>query len=75
MPIEHHPEAGDYVSLPSPVVYGSTPAGLRRFAPRIGQHTSEVLREAGYADGEIERLADTDVIRLAERDDRLKGEG
>jgi crotonobetainyl-CoA:carnitine CoA-transferase CaiB-like acyl-CoA transferase len=74
-PVERHPDAGDYVSLPAPVVYGSTPAGLRRFAPRIGQHTSEVLREAGYADGEIERLADTGAIRLAERDDRLKGEG
>ena len=39
-----------------------TPASIRRPAPRIGEHTDEVLQELGVAAEEINRLAGASVI-------------
>jgi crotonobetainyl-CoA:carnitine CoA-transferase CaiB-like acyl-CoA transferase len=35
---------------------------LQRTAPRIGQHSREVLRELGYDDDRIESLIDSNVV-------------
>jgi crotonobetainyl-CoA:carnitine CoA-transferase CaiB-like acyl-CoA transferase len=35
---------------------------VRRDAPRQGEHTREVLREAGYADDAIERMLAARVV-------------
>ena len=35
---------------------GTTPAEIRHAAPRLGQHTDEVLASAGYSSGDIARL-------------------
>ena len=68
MPIEHHPAAGAYRSVTSPVIYDRTPACLRRLAPVVGQHTSEILRETGYSEAEIQRLHEAGAIKLAEQE-------
>ena len=34
--------------------FSASPAGVHRLAPRLGEHTREVLREAGLSDAEIE---------------------
>jgi crotonobetainyl-CoA:carnitine CoA-transferase CaiB-like acyl-CoA transferase len=39
--------------------YEATPTALRRHAPNLGEHTREVLREAGYSDAAIQALLDT----------------
>lgn len=39
-----------------PVKLSGTPGAIRRTAPEVGQHTAEVLREAGFSDEEIAAL-------------------
>ncbi|MBV6422650.1 MAG: Acetyl-CoA:oxalate CoA-transferase [Steroidobacteraceae bacterium] len=51
-----HPTEGK-LRLPAfPVNFGSTPAGIERHAPRLGEHTREVLRESGLDDAAIDAL-------------------
>jgi crotonobetainyl-CoA:carnitine CoA-transferase CaiB-like acyl-CoA transferase len=40
-----------------PVKLHDTPGQIRRAAPTLGQHSAEILREAGYTDDEIRWLA------------------
>ena len=51
-PVEH-PTEGAMTMLGIPVSYSATPATIRRLAPRLGEHTHEVLAEAGLSDAEI----------------------
>jgi crotonobetainyl-CoA:carnitine CoA-transferase CaiB-like acyl-CoA transferase len=51
-----HPALGSIRALGSPIKMSATPADVRRSAPRLGEHTEEVLREAGFSVEEILRL-------------------
>ena len=51
-----HPEEGEIRVLGIPVKLSDTPGAIRRTAPLPGEHTSEVLREAGFSDAEIAAL-------------------
>jgi crotonobetainyl-CoA:carnitine CoA-transferase CaiB-like acyl-CoA transferase len=44
------------------VKLSETPGRIRHVGPRIGQHTSEVMRTLGYAQAEIEALQQQHVI-------------
>jgi crotonobetainyl-CoA:carnitine CoA-transferase CaiB-like acyl-CoA transferase len=44
-----------------------TPGRFRRAAPELGEHTREVLQEAGYSEAEIEELIATGVVCLAQQ--------
>jgi crotonobetainyl-CoA:carnitine CoA-transferase CaiB-like acyl-CoA transferase len=46
----------------TPVRLSATPGGIRHRAPRLGEHTGEVLRELGYSDAEVARLRDARVV-------------
>jgi formyl-CoA transferase len=41
----------------------ATPGGTRSIGPDLGEHTAEVLREAGYDDQRQRELRDKGVIR------------
>lgn len=58
-----HPTEGPTVQVRPPVRFSATPAGISRQAPVLGQHSAELLREAGLTDLEIDHLMSDGVIR------------
>jgi formyl-CoA transferase len=62
---EHPSEGRIRVTKPS-TRFAETPANIRRHAPRLGEHTREILGELGYAPGDIEALRAAKVVRIAE---------
>lgn len=57
-----HPRAGRVRALGSPVKFHSTPCTVRRPAPLLGQHSRQVLLEAGYDEESIDALLEQGVI-------------
>jgi crotonobetainyl-CoA:carnitine CoA-transferase CaiB-like acyl-CoA transferase len=53
----HHPELGDIELVAQPVQMSANDFEIRRPTPSLGEHTAEVLAEAGYTKSEIEELA------------------
>jgi CoA:oxalate CoA-transferase len=51
-----HPDAGPLEYPGMPFRMSATPGSIRRPAPRLGEHTVEVLAEAGIAPADVARL-------------------
>ena len=62
-----HPTEGAVHTLAPPTRWSATPPA-RGFmpAPRLGEHTVELLREAGYPAEHIDRLLENGACRSAE---------
>ncbi len=57
-----HPTEGTIVELQPPPSFSATPANIFRHAPRAGEQSIEVLREADFTDDEIRRLQDAGAL-------------
>jgi crotonobetainyl-CoA:carnitine CoA-transferase CaiB-like acyl-CoA transferase len=60
-----HPSEGVLRLLGVPMRFTKTPGAIRRIAPKLGEHSAEVLAELGYGEGEIKSMIAEGVTRLA----------
>ena len=49
--------------IATPVDFSGTPWAARTMAPRLGEHTGEILRSLGRSDSEIEALEAAGIVR------------
>ena len=61
-----HPTEGKIKSLAVPSEWSESTPEYRRHAPRLGEHTREVLAEAGYSSDRIEKLLGSGAARAAD---------
>jgi crotonobetainyl-CoA:carnitine CoA-transferase CaiB-like acyl-CoA transferase len=59
-----HPTEGRIRQARPPARFSESPAGIHRMAPRLGEHTREILHEAGFAADEIDRLVETKAVGI-----------
>ncbi len=57
-----HPIIGPMRTIAPPTKFSGMEFAVRRPAPWLGQHTAEVLREAGLSDGRIAELFETGAL-------------
>lgn len=57
-----HPTVGEVKHISQPVTFNHQARQSQRPPPVLGQHTQEVLREAGFSDEEMTRLAAEKII-------------
>ena len=57
-----HPKFGQVPNIASPLKYSHTPLSIRTLAPKVGQHTKQILKELYYSDEQIRDLKKEGVI-------------
>ena len=60
-----HPSEGRIRMLAPPSEWSETPPEYRRHAPRLGEHTREVLKEGGLTEEAIQALLDSGAAKQA----------
>ena len=58
-----HPTLGTLRTLGTPIKMSETPLNPRARGPLLGEHTDDVLAEAGYSADEIEQLRYSGAVR------------
>jgi crotonobetainyl-CoA:carnitine CoA-transferase CaiB-like acyl-CoA transferase len=66
VPEVRHPVAGRVKTIGLPVKFSATPGEVTRAAPVFGQHTREVLAEAGYTASEIDALIKSGAAKASD---------
>jgi crotonobetainyl-CoA:carnitine CoA-transferase CaiB-like acyl-CoA transferase len=61
-----HPSEGTVRSIGVPSRWSESSPAAPRPAPKLGEHSAEILREAGYSDAEIERMRAEGITHFAE---------
>ena len=61
-----HPVAGSVKTIGLPVKFSDTPGGVARPAPLLGQHSREILAEAGYSAAEIDGMVAEGAVIAAD---------
>jgi crotonobetainyl-CoA:carnitine CoA-transferase CaiB-like acyl-CoA transferase len=64
-----HPTEGRLRVSDQPVRFSRTPCAIRQPQPRLGEHSIEILLEAGYSQAEIDALLEAGVTRVPPEDE------
>ena len=62
---QQDPEVGTLKNIGIPVKLSETPGRIRRRAPDLGEHTREVLLEAGYGGDDVDRMSEAGTAKEA----------
>lgn len=62
---EDHPTEGRIRMTDPPTRFSKTPSTIRRMQPHLGEHSAEVLAEAGYSEAEVQALFDAGASKPA----------
>jgi crotonobetainyl-CoA:carnitine CoA-transferase CaiB-like acyl-CoA transferase len=62
-----HPKAGRVKAVAPAVFFGATPATIDRPAPMVGQHSTELLRECGFSQAQIDDLVQRSIVEQGPR--------
>ena len=57
-----YPGLGSIKTATNPIKLSDAPFEVRRLAPRVGEHTVEIMRDVGYSDAEIAALRDAKAV-------------
>ena len=57
------PELGEIKQLGFPIKLSRTPASVERPAPALGEHTAELLMDAGYSAEEVKALEESGAAK------------
>lgn len=60
-----HPTEGKLRTPAFPIAFSETPADIRRHAPLLGEHSVEILKEAGLDDGAIDTMIENGATKVA----------
>jgi len=63
--VVEHPDEGSIRMSSPPMNFSETPASIRSLAPRLGQHSVEILREAGLQEELIQQMLAAGETRVA----------
>jgi crotonobetainyl-CoA:carnitine CoA-transferase CaiB-like acyl-CoA transferase len=59
--VMEHPSEGPIREMDIPTTWSKSQPEIRMHAPRLGEHSAEVLREAGYSEAEIAALRSSGI--------------
>ena len=59
--LAEHPSEGTIRQMRNPTRWSATPLGPIRHAPRLGEHSREILLEVGYAEIQVDQLIGSGV--------------
>lgn len=59
--LNHH-KFGKVQNIASPIKYSRTPLTIREFAPKVGQHTKDILKKLNYSNEEISFFKKNGII-------------
>ena len=57
-----HPKFGKIQNIGSPIKFSRTPLTIRSLAPKIGQHTIEILKDLDYTDEDIRNFKKSGIF-------------